>query len=127
MVTAEQPAPRGVAVGPAVDGTVVAVLSGSLDLTDVALVRDRLRPPGRWPRALTLDLAAVDFFDCAMLSALIAVRGEARREGCQVVISAASPAVRLLLRATGTAASFGYPPGSADGQGAESSAGESRG
>ena len=108
------------------DGAVVAVLSGSLDLTDAPVVRESLRPAGRWPRTLVLDLAAVDFCDCAVLGALIAVRGEAGLSGGRVLIAAASPAVRVLLAATQTAALFGYPP-VGPGQAVESSADESSG
>ena len=112
MVSPEQRVSPQVLVGSAVDGTVVAVLSGSLDLADAAMVKSSLRAPahGQWPRVLALDLASVDFCDCATLGALMGVRNEARQAGCRVVISMASPAVQLLLQLTATATSFDYPP-----------------
>jgi anti-anti-sigma factor len=96
-------------------GRVVAALSGALDLLNATLIADRLRGivVQARPQVLALDLAAVDFCDCAALRVLIRVRAEAGAMDCAVTISAASPPVRWLLGLFELGAVFGYPPDAA--------------
>ncbi|MFI5892659.1 STAS domain-containing protein [Actinoplanes sp. NPDC051513] len=96
--------------GPAV---VVAVFSGSFDFSDAERVEDVLRAALReWrPRRLRLDLAAVEFCDCAALRALIRVAADGPRTGCEVAISRASPLVAWLVSLFELGLLFGYPPG----------------
>jgi anti-anti-sigma factor len=98
-------------VGEPAQGRVRVTVSGSLDLAIAGELGERLRAAvARGPRMLVLDLAAVDFCDCAALGVLIGVRDEGQRTGCAVVISAASPAVALLLGLLGLDGLLGYPP-----------------
>lgn len=107
----EQDTPGRLAVYEAEPGTVVAVLSGSLDLACVKDLEDPLEAVlrERRPRVLAFDMGAVDFCDCATLRALLRVRADGRRCGSRVVISEASETVAWLLELFQLDRLFGYP------------------
>jgi anti-anti-sigma factor len=52
------------------------------------------------PSGVDVDLAAVDFFDCAGLNVLLRARSAARARGAQLCLTAMSPAVARLLDLT---------------------------
>ncbi|TDC38794.1 anti-sigma factor antagonist [Micromonospora sp. 15K316] len=87
-------------------------LSGEADLAtadQLGQELERLLSPS-WVSCLTLDLTALQFLDCAALSALLAVRSSARTRGQQVTITAAARTPARVLAVTGMGRLFGYPP-----------------
>ena len=107
--------PGEVLISESEPGAVVATLSGSFDLNDADRVEDLLRAAMReWrPQRLSLDLAAMEFCDCAALRSLIRAHIDGQRDGCEVVISRASPLAAWLVGLFELGPMFGYPPGGA--------------
>ncbi len=83
-------------------GYLVAVLSGGLDVTRAAAVREQflrlLRPAAS---RLVLDLALVSHIDASGLAVLVATERRARLLGGSLRLAAASPAVATAVRAAG--------------------------
>lgn len=63
-------------------------------------------------RVLRWDLSGLRFCDVAGLRLLLDLRRRAADDGRRMYVVAASPAVHILLRLTGTGTLFGYPPAS---------------
>jgi anti-anti-sigma factor len=85
-------------------GTATVVISGELDALALPLLSSRFAQimdarPGR----LVINLAAVEFMDCAAARLIISTGGYLPR-GERVVIRSPSPPVRRLLELTGLAA-----------------------
>ena len=112
MVSFEQGAHGQLLVGEHAQGRIVVRLLGSWDLAMAEMLEERLCALVRQdrPRTMALDMVAVDFCDCAVLRVLLGVRAEGQRVGCEVVISAAAPAVVWLLDLLGLEGVFGHPP-----------------
>ncbi len=72
-------------------------LRGEMDLANRAALDSALNDvAGR--RHLRLDLSELTFLDCSALGALVTLRGQLRRHDTTVTLTAASPAVRRLIR-----------------------------
>jgi anti-anti-sigma factor len=99
-----------VVVGEPDQGSIVVSLSGDWDLANADSLGDGLRAVLRRGglRSLALDMTAVEFCDCAVLRMLLGFRADARRNGCEVLISAASPQVAWLLGLMALQRVFGY-------------------
>ncbi|MGW4561914.1 anti-sigma factor antagonist [Streptomyces sp. NPDC004561] len=105
-------APVALSVDMIGDGLVVTV-TGELGLECDQLLRQALGDAlDHAHRGLELDLAGVEFCDCAALNVLLSVRHRARASAKSFVLRATSPAVERLLTLTGTRALF--TAGSAD-------------
>jgi anti-anti-sigma factor len=112
MVSSEQSTKAYVVVREHTAERFVAVLFGSLDLAIAADLGQQLRAVvvRDGVRVLALDLAAVDFCDCAVLRELVRTHSEGRKRGRSVVITAASPVVSWLLRLVNLDQLFGCSP-----------------
>ncbi|MER7938072.1 MULTISPECIES: STAS domain-containing protein [unclassified Streptomyces] len=83
---------------------------GELDIcTETALAVGLRRAVLRSADGVVLDLTGTTFCDCSGLNVLPAARRHALQAGKTISIHAASPSVRYLLTATGTAAAFAAP------------------
>jgi anti-anti-sigma factor len=82
------------------DGTVVAV-AGELDLASGPLLADHLAKlaSGLWARVV-LDLAHLDFCDCAGLSVLLRAHHRFAQDGGWLRLSAPGPTIHKTLRLT---------------------------
>jgi anti-sigma B factor antagonist len=83
------------------DGWVIVALRGDLDLTGTAQAAATVAasaPPGQ---LVIVDLAGLDFIDCSALTALVAARQRARRDGGDVLLAAPHGLVLRLLTLTG--------------------------
>jgi|HubBroStandDraft_4_1064222.scaffolds.fasta_scaffold726702_1 anti-sigma B factor antagonist len=83
-------------------GYLVAVLSGGLDVTRAAAVREqllRLLRPGA--SRLVLDLSPVSHVDASGLAVLVGTERRARLLGGSLRLAAARPAVGVAVRAAG--------------------------
>ncbi|WP_327071160.1 STAS domain-containing protein [Kitasatospora sp. NBC_01302] len=91
-------------VGLAVIGPVVRIdLSGDLDLdTSPQLAEAVAQALIHRPRVAIIDLSAVDFCDCAGLSALLRVARRVTGESAAFHLERPSAVVRRLLQLTGT-------------------------
>lgn len=63
------------------------------------------------PAELTVDMAAVTFFDSKSLSALLRTSRELQAQGGSLVVSKPSPVVRRVLEITDLALTFGVSSG----------------
>jgi anti-anti-sigma factor len=95
-----------------VDGRVVCVVEGELDLDSAYQLKDAARAliAERGP-ALVVDLSAVTFVDCAGLGALLVLQREAHTRGGHVAVTGAGPTVSRLLRLAGLESWFLGQPG----------------
>lgn len=91
-------------------GPATAAVAGEIDMATCAGLCaelcgavDQYAPTEHGP-VLLLDLAAVDFFDCAALQALDRARHHAGRRNCRLVIERSSEAVDLVLGLVGAPA-----------------------
>ena len=83
-------------------------VAGEIDQLGAAVLRDALdRVAAEHPGRVDVDLADVTFFDCAGVSALLAAEQAA---GGRLVLVAAAPAVRKVLRVLNLAAMFDPTP-----------------
>ncbi len=83
-------------------GFLVAVLSGGLDATRAAVVREqllRMLRPGT--SRLVLDLSLVSHVDAGGLAVLVGTERRARLLGGSLRLAAATPAVGMAVRAAG--------------------------
>jgi anti-anti-sigma factor len=83
------------------DGHAVVAVRGELDITGAADAEAAITALVARGRLVIIDMAALDFIDCASLGALLRVRGLARRDGGDVVLAAPQPHVLRLLALTG--------------------------
>ena len=103
-----------VMTGPADAGTIMVALNGELAAPLEVDVRSRLAALlDETVRVLKLDLTGLRFCDLQGLRMLLDLRERALTIDRTVRVVAASSEVRLLMKVTGTAALFGYPPASA--------------
>ncbi|MFG2043667.1 STAS domain-containing protein [Dactylosporangium sp. NPDC048998] len=85
-------------------GQVVMLLRGELDQESVAALHQALATAvNALPTELLLDLSMVSGVTAGGVGLLLAVRRAADQLSCRLAIHAASPAVRLQLRARGLA------------------------
>jgi len=94
----------GQGTAPAIDGGVrVVALRGEIDLATAdgigVAVRTALSDPGC--RRVQVDLADVEFLDCAGVRALLDARGQAERRGVRFGVVHARGGVRKILMLTG--------------------------
>lgn len=83
-------------------GAVVAFVGGELDLSCAARLTAALRRAlHQAPSGLVIDLARVEFCDCAGLRALQEAVGFARARGLGLEVGARSPAVSRVVELTG--------------------------
>ncbi|WP_330284841.1 anti-sigma factor antagonist [Streptomyces sp. NBC_00588] len=95
------PAPVTLSLDMSGDRLVVTV-SGELDLESDQLLQQTLNDAlDRTSGSLELDLAGVDFCDCAALNVLLDVHDRARASAKRFVLRTTSPAVQRLLALTG--------------------------
>jgi anti-anti-sigma factor len=80
--------------------------SGELDFADVAGLEDALRGAQERSRGVTLDLQALTFMDCSILSVLLAAAARARHGGRRFLLISGSASVDRLLRLTATEPQF---------------------
>src|SRR6202050_5092503 len=88
------------------DGRVLVALSGELDVTCAAAAEaaiTTLATRGQW---LIIDMSALDFMDCGLLSALLRGRTLARQAGGGLVLGAPRRLVLRLLALTGQEDAF---------------------
>ncbi len=83
------------------DGHVVVALCGDLDFICAPDTEAAITALVARGQSLVIDMSALDFMDCSSLSALLRVRGLARRGGGEVVLAAPQRNVRRLLALTG--------------------------
>ncbi|MEV6012935.1 STAS domain-containing protein [Streptomyces sp. NPDC051976] len=84
-----------------VDDLTRAAVHGEIDLDCADMLEHVLADALEFaPDGLEVDLAAVAFFDCAGLNALLRVRDVARRKGAGMKVTAMSPAVRRVVDLT---------------------------
>ena len=88
------------------DGHVVVALCGELDVTDAPDAEAAITGLVAPGRSLVIDMAALDFIDCASLGALLRVQTLARQAGGDVVLAAPQRLVLRLLVLTGKDAAF---------------------
>lgn len=80
---------------------VVVAVSGEVDMTNCAALRDEITAQLRFTRHLVVDLAAVTFLCAAGLTVLVVVSEAARRAGTKLCVVARTRQVRLPLMVTG--------------------------
>lgn len=86
-------------------------ISGEIDVESGPCLAGWLRSLMRaWGPVLALDLTGVRFIDCAGVSALLATRRIALRDGGSLHVIAASPCVRRIIRITGLQPVLGECP-----------------
>jgi anti-sigma B factor antagonist len=83
------------------DGHVVVALRGELDVSGAASVEAAIMAAVVPGQSLIVDMSALDFMDCASLSALLRVQGLARSFGGDVVLAAPPRRPRRLLVLSG--------------------------
>ncbi len=88
------------------DGHVVMALRGELDVSGAAAVEAAITAVVVPGQSLIIDLAALDFMDCAALGALLRVRGLARSGGGDVVLAGPQRRARRLLVLAGQDQAF---------------------
>jgi anti-anti-sigma factor len=81
------------------DGTMQITVVGDLDTSRTATFREVVAVPKDGVRLLELDLARVTFLDAAGVREVIRLQRTAMRDGYQLLITAASDAVRVVLTA----------------------------
>jgi anti-sigma B factor antagonist len=83
------------------DGTVVIVLRGDFDVSNAGSLASHLAGAlSHEPRRLVIDMAGVDFVDCASARIIVGA-GRSLPAGVRPVISQPQPAVRRVLQVTG--------------------------
>ena len=82
-------------------GQVVVAVSGELDVADTARVGALLTTVAVRVPWLIVDLAGLEFTDCAGMRALAAAAGQARQAGGGLVLAAPGPRVLRVLDLTG--------------------------
>jgi anti-anti-sigma factor len=82
-------------------GQVVVALSGQLDVADAARIGALVTTAAIRAPWLIVDLAALDFTDCAGIHALAAAAKQARQAGGGLVLAAPRPLVLRVLDLTG--------------------------
>jgi anti-sigma B factor antagonist len=82
-------------------GAVVVALSGEVDMTNCAALRDRIIEPLRSTHHLVLDLSEMTFLCAAGLTVLVDVSAAARSTGTRLCVVARTRPVRLPLMITG--------------------------
>jgi anti-anti-sigma factor len=82
-------------------GRVVVALAGELDVTDAAHIGELLTTVAIRVPSLIVDLAALEFTDCAGMRALAAAARQARRAGGGLALAAPGPLVLRVLDLTG--------------------------
>jgi anti-sigma B factor antagonist len=92
------------------DGHVVVALRGELDLSGAAGVEAAITAVVVPGQSLIIDMAALDFMDCASLRALLRVQGLARSGGGDVVLAAPQRNARRFLMLAGQDHAFGVHP-----------------
>ncbi|MFB9377920.1 STAS domain-containing protein [Kineococcus gynurae] len=80
---------------------------GSVDALSAPVLLDAILAGAGCAPLVVVDLADVDFLDCAGLGALVAGHGRARTGGCRVRVAAPRAPVRLLLTVFGLDATLG--------------------
>jgi len=70
------------------DGSIVARLSGEVDMSNAADIEDEIRERAEVARLLVLDLTDVSFFDSSGIRMLFAVRQQLRAEGTAMAVVA---------------------------------------
>jgi anti-anti-sigma factor len=85
----------------ACDGHVVVALRGELDVSGAASVEAVIAAALVPGQSLIIDMSALDFMDCASLSALLRVQGLARSCGGDVVLAGPPRRARRLLVLSG--------------------------
>lgn len=89
---------------PASSDAVVLALSGELDVSRAAEAEAAVRAAARRGRRVIVDLASVEFLDCAALGGLLRARQAVRDAGGDVLLAnPRRPLVRRLLALTGLA------------------------
>jgi anti-sigma B factor antagonist len=91
-------------------GHVVVAMRGELDVSGAAGVEPAITAvlvPGQ---SLIIDMAALDFMDCASLGGLLRVQGLARSGGGEVVLAAPQRRAPRLLALTGQDRAFWVHP-----------------
>ena len=79
-------------------------VEGDLDLHTAGSVSESLvRACAQAPALVVLDLTAVEFMDCSVLTPVLAARRLARSRGGDLVVRGASPRCRRVLVLTGLA------------------------
>jgi anti-sigma B factor antagonist len=96
------------------DDAVVVTLAGELEMSATFWLEPELErlTEGDDVAALLLDMAGVHFMDSAALGLLLATQARLQSAGIRFAVVDPSPAVRRILRATGTAGVLGVdsPP-----------------
>ena len=82
-------------------GPVVVALRGELDVTCAAEIAAAVGVGAAPGQLVIVDLAGLDFIDCAALRALAAAQRRARHDGGDVLLAAPDGPVRRLLALTG--------------------------
>jgi anti-sigma B factor antagonist len=82
-------------------GQVVVALSGEIDMADAACIAALVTAVAIRVRWLIVDLAGLEFTDCAGLRALAAAARQARQAGGGLVLTAPGPPVLRALDLTG--------------------------
>jgi anti-sigma B factor antagonist len=88
------------------DGHVVVTLHGELDVTGAAGIAAALAAIVARDPDIIIDLAALDFTDCAGLRVLAGARDQARRGGGDLLLAAPQRQVLRILALTGLDAVF---------------------
>ena len=103
-VTTNSSATNGVVIRRDPTSSPVWVWSGDLDAADTAALRKTWQTLAQdQPTSVIIDLAAVSFLDCAVLSVLVAAHHDART---RLLLQAVPAGVQRLLQATGLGAAF---------------------
>lgn len=93
--------------GHSIRGHTVLAISGELDISTTAGLRDRIAAVLEdGARLVVIDLSRVSFCDASGLRMLVAVRRKADAYGCAVALAGPRPHVRKLLRITGLDQAF---------------------
>jgi anti-anti-sigma factor len=82
-------------------GQVVVVLSGELDVTDAVRIGALVTTVAIRVPCLILDLAALEFTDCAGMRALAAAARQPQQAGAGLMLAAPGPPVLRVLDLTG--------------------------
>jgi anti-anti-sigma factor len=82
-------------------GRVVVALTGELDVADAVHIGESVTTVAMRVPSLIVDLAALEFTDCAGMRALALAARRARQAGGDLVLAASTPLVLRLLELTG--------------------------
>ena len=89
--------------GPDHDGVLVLETEGELDLSAAPALDQHFHAArAERPRAVVLDMTAVEFVDSSALRALLRARQWFAADGVELVLAGVAPPVRRLFEITGT-------------------------